>query len=339
MGSITCVKGIKVGHACDFEGVTGITIVLCEDGAIASAEVVGGAPGTRETDLLNPSCSVSKIHGLFLAGGSAFGLNAAEGIVRYLEEKNIGLDTQVTKVPIVSGAIIFDLGIGSPKSRPTDDMAYSACRGANSSEVSSGNIGVGLGATVGKLYGPKHMMKSGLGTASLELPGGISVGCIIVVNAVGDVFHPNTGCLLAGAYDRENRKFLNCPSTPITKDILSQDLWGKCRHTPGENTTIGVVATDANLSKEECKRIAIMSMAGIAQTIRPVFTPLDGDTMFVISTGKTNTSVINSRSQSRTSFLTQIGVAAQRVVAKSVLNAVAYSEAKCGIPAMRDLMS
>ncbi len=326
MGSIANVKGIRLGHISDYDGVTGISVVLCEDGAVGSAVVVGGAPGTRETDLLKPSFTVSEIHGLFLAGGSAFGLNAAEGIVRYLEEKGIGFDTQVCKVPIVPGAVIFDLGVGDPNSRPTSEMAYAACLDAGGDFSLSGNVGVGVGATVGKLYGPQYMMKSGLGNGAVRLGKGITVGCVIVVNAVGDVHDPGTGRILAGAYDRQKRRFLGCP----------EGIRGSSGLT-GRNTTIGVVATDASLTKEECQRVAIMAVGGIAQTVRPAFTPFDGDTVFVLSTGKAGRKRISADCGLRSPFVTQIGIAAQEAVVRAVMDSVISCKGLAGVPARIDL--
>jgi L-aminopeptidase/D-esterase-like protein len=331
MGSISDVKGIKVGHAVDSQGITGISVVLCEDGAVGSAVVVGGAPGTRETDLLRPSYTTNEVHGVFLTGGSAFGLNAAEGIVRYLEERQIGFDTGIAKVPIVAGAVIFDLGVGDPRCRPTPDMAYAACVDAGRGEPLSGNVGAGIGATVGKLFGPEYLMKSGLGNGYVQLENGVSVGCVMVVNAVGDVYDPGTGQILAGAYDRKSRRFLNCgnPQESGGRPGGFEDLAGR-------STTIGVVATDAPLTKEECRRVAIMALGGLAQAIRPVFTPFDGDTIFVVSTGKSGHGSLES-SGLRAPLVSQIGIAAQHVVRVAVVDAVTGCRGLAGIPARCDL--
>lgn len=333
MGSIADVKGVKTGHAGDPKGVTGFTVVLCEDGAAGSVAVMGGAPGTRETDLLRPSFTVTKIHGVFLSGGSAFGLNAAEGVVRYLEEKDIGFDTQVAKVPIVAGAVIFDLGVGDPKVRPTGEMAYEACVNAWKPQVFSGNVGAGTGATVGKFMGPQYMMKSGLGNSAVKLQDRITVGCTMVVNAAGDVYHPETGEILAGAYDRDNCRFLGYRNRDSEQLSKSSGLAGK-------NTTIGVVATDADLTKEECRRVAIMAMGGLAQVIRPSFTPFDGDAIFVISTGKAqdqDCSVSALANELRASLVAEVGIAAQKVVVDAVLNAVTSCKGLAGIPARPDI--
>ncbi len=334
MSSIADVKGVKMGHACDFQGVTGITVVLCEDGAVGSVAVVGGAPGTRETDLMKPSFTVSEVHGLFLAGGSAFGLDAAGGIVRYLEERGAGFDTQVAKVPIVAGAVIFDLAIGDSGCRPTPDMAYTACINARSYGARSGNVGAGVGATVGKLWGPRYMMKSGLGNGAVKLENGVLVGCVMVVNAAGDVYDPGTGQPLAGAYDRENRRFLSC-SDRLEKNPAGsgQISTGNGHDLAGKNTTIGVVATDASLTKEECRRVAIMAMGGLAQAIRPAFTPFDGDTVFAVSTGKAEYGRSRLDAGLRASLVAQIGIAAQKAVVDAVLDAVVCCEGIAGIPA------
>lgn len=333
---ITDVSGIRLGHSSDGQKVTGFTVVLCEKGATGSAIVAGGAPGTRETDLMRPSFTVNQVHGVFLTGGSAFGLNAASGVVRYLEEKGVGLDTGVAKVPIVAGAVIFDLDVGDPSGRPTPDMAYIAC--VNSEDdcaPSSGNVGAGMGATVGKLMGPEYRMKSGLGDVSLSLPQGITVGCVMVVNALGDVFDPRNGRQLAGAYDRQANKFIG----PFAQD-LSDSPSHELESPPpfGRNTTIGVIATDAALTKEECHRIAIMSMGGLARTIRPCFTPFDGDTIFVLSTGEYDgDNVPPSSGELRAPLVAQIGMAAQEAVSAAVIQAVTSCQSVAGILARSDI--
>lgn len=336
MGKIAEVRGIKVGHACDLQGITGITVVLCEDGAVGSAVVVGGAPGTRETDLLRPSYTVQEVHGIFLSGGSAFGLNAAQGIVSYLEEKGIGFDTGMAKVPIVAGAVIFDLGIGDPRCRPTPDMAYDACMDAGKGGVCSGNVGAGVGATVGKLYGPQFMMKSGLGNGYVKLQSGISVGSVMVVNALGDVVHPDTGQILAGAYDPSTRCFLECDKYNHKLGGTGRVSGGGIPDMSGRNTTIGVVATDASLTKEECRRVAIMALGGLAQAVRPVFTPFDGDTIFVVATGKAGAGPSEDAGL-RAALVAEIGIAAQRAVREAVIDAVTACRSLAGIPARCDL--
>jgi len=353
--SITDVRGIRVGHAGDLSGITGVTVVLCEKGATAGGVVLGGAPGTRETDLLSPINTVDKVHAVFLSGGSAFGLDAASGIVRYLEGKGIGFDTGVARVPIVTGAILFDLGIGDPKARPTPEMAYAASRDASSGPSPSGNVGAGLGATVGKLYGPGFAMKSGLGTWSLETRRGFTVGSVVAVNALGDIYDPETGRLVAGAFDREKRMFLSRDSRKTERG----DLWtkGGSPPFPGTNTTIGVVAVDAYLSKAECHRIALMAAGGLARCIRPSFTPFDGDAVFVLATGEKDRSCRDAsvseedghqgprlegsadpEKDSRALLTLEVGRAAQECLALSVLDAVLSSESLGGYPGLKDIM-
>jgi L-aminopeptidase/D-esterase-like protein len=336
MSSIAHVKGFKIGHAGDLQGITGITVVLCEDGAVGSVAVVGGAPGTRETDLLRPSNTVHEVHGIFLTGGSSFGLNAAAGVVRYLEEKGIGFDTGVARVPIVVGAVIFDLAMGDPRCRPTPDMAYAACINAGSWELLSGNVGAGIGATVGKLFGPQYLMKSGLGNGYIRLESGVSVGCVMVVNAVGDVVNPATGQILAGAYDRNSRRFLNAGRHSSNLAGFDRISGSDSGDLAGRNTTIGVVATDAGLTKEECRRVAIMALGGLAQAVRPVFTPFDGDTVFVVSTGKSGYRSFESPGL-RASLVAEIGIAAQQVVVEAVVDAVMGCQGLAGVPARCDL--
>ncbi len=338
-GTIADVCGIRVGNAQDLTGMTGITVVLCLEGARAGVSVMGGAPGTRETDLLRPTFTVDAVHGIFLAGGSAFGLNAAEGVVRYMEEKGAGFDTGVAKVPIVSGAILFDLGLGSASARPTPDMAYRACQEAGSSPPRSGSFGAGTGATVGKLMGPGFMMKSGLGNSCVMTQRGYKVGAIIGVNAAGDVYHPRTGKILAGAYDREKKRF-------VAEAMETRKASDKDSHpSMMTNTTIGVIATDAHLTKEECNRVAIMAMGGLAQAIRPSFTPYDGDTLFVMSTGRSSVDSSNLPGASqplptpdRGALVTEVGIAAQEAVAVSIVDAVTSCFGFPPLPAAKELL-
>lgn len=362
-GSIADVPGIRVGQAEDPAGLTGITVVLSEQGACGGVSVIGGAPGTRETDLLRPAYTVDQVHAVFLTGGSAFGLSAAEGIVRFLEERGVGFDIGVPgipKVPIVPGAVIFDLGVGDPGARPTPEMAYAACQAAAAGGrgVASGSHGAGTGATVGKWMGTTQCMRGGVGTASTKLGadglcgrgrhdvgsgGGVgnhTVGVIVVVNAVGDVVDPSTGRVVAGAFDKEHRHFCSepqCGELPREPQSDTDHLLA--------NTTIAVVATDAILSKAECARVALMAAGGVAQAIRPSFTPMDGDTVFVLSTGAALTggsqssSLPNSpvASASRTRLVTEVGMAAQRLVVTAILDAVLSATSLPGIPSARDV--
>lgn len=276
-GSIVDVEGIEVGHAWDDGGKTGCTVILCREGAVGGVDVRGSAPGTRETDLLNPMNLVEEVHGVVLCGGSAFGLAAADGVMEYLEKHDIGFDTGVAKVPIVPAAVLFDLAYGDPKARPDRLMGYRACEAALNSRVAQGSIGAGAGATVGKLMGMENATKGGIGTASIKLSRGVVVGAIVAVNAFGDVFHVDTGEIIGGARHPETGEFIN-----TSKHIISANESGNFA---GQNTTIGVIATNAKLSKGEANKLASMAHDGYALAIRPVHTMFDGDTIFALSTG------------------------------------------------------
>jgi L-aminopeptidase/D-esterase-like protein len=314
--SITDVKGIKVGHAQDLVAATGCTVVICEKGAVAGADVRGGAPGTRETDLLKPQNLVEKIHAIYLSGGSAFGLDGASGVMHYLEERGIGFDTGVAKVPIVSGAVIFDLNIGNPKKRPDLDMGYEACLNATDKNDAMGNVGAGTGATVGKFLGDEFSMKGGLGTASIKA-GELIVGAIVVVNCLGDVVDPDTGRIIAGALSKDKTCFAD------TMKLIKNGAAGGGGL--GRNTTIGVVATNAGLSKAGANKVASMAHNGLARTIRPVHTMYDGDTIFCMATGEVDGDI------------SIVGSLAAEVAAIAVVRAVKSAESLAGIPAYRDL--
>ena len=301
-GYITDVPGIEVGHAQDNKGGTGCTVVISREGAVGGVDVRGSAPGTRETDLLRPTNLVQHIHAVVLSGGSAFGLAAANGVMRYLEEQGIGYDTGVAKVPIVAGAVIFDLGYGDVRTRPDENMGYKACKNAGSGMVAQGSTGAGTGATGGKVLGMKSSMKGGIGTSSIRLPGGIVVGAIVVVNSLGDVVEPDTGRILAGARDPGTGRFIDTRRFLMENGGLNDAVTG--------NTTIGVIATNARLNKEQANKIASMAHDGLALAIRPVHTMLDGDTLFTLATGKIEADV------------NVIGTAAVEAVARAVVNAV-----------------
>ena len=301
-GYITDVPGIEVGHAQDNKGGTGCTVVISREGAVGGVDVRGSAPGTRETDLLRPTNLVQHIHAVVLSGGSAFGLAAANGVMRYLEEQGIGYDTGVAKVPIVAGAVIFDLAYGDSQARPDENMGYQACKNAGSGMVAQGSTGAGTGATVGKVLGMKSSMKGGIGTSSIRLPGGIVVGAIVVVNSLGDVVEPDTGRILAGARDPGTGRFIDTRRFLMENGGLNDAVTG--------NTTIGVIATNARLNKEQANKIASMAHDGLALAIRPVHTMLDGDTLFTLATGKIEADV------------NVIGTAAVEAVARAVVNAV-----------------
>jgi len=315
--AVTDVPGIKVGHYTDKEAATGCTVILCEDGAVAGIDVRGAAPGTRETDSLHPMSLVGRAHAILLSGGSAFGLDAAGGVMRYLEEKGYGFDTGVAKVPIVPAAILFDLRLGSAKVRPGPDEGYKACLAASTGPVAEGCVGAGTGATVGKILGPERMTKSGLGTASQRL-GNATVGAIVAVNAFGDVVDPDTGKIIAGPRDIEKGGFLNTIEImKKSKESLSSLL---------TNTTIGVVATDASLDKEQVNKMAQLAHDGLARTIRPAHTMVDGDAMFALATGKEGPGDV-----------TILGAIAAEVVAAAIVRAVTQAEGLAGIPAAKDV--
>jgi L-aminopeptidase/D-esterase-like protein len=315
-GGITDVPGLKVGHYTDLRAATGCTVVLCEEGATAGVEVRGAAPGTRETDLLRPQHLVQQIHALLLSGGSAFGLDAAAGVMRYLEERGHGFDTGVARVPIVPAAILFDLAIGDPTVRPDGEAAYQACVHATPGTVAEGNVGVGTGATVGKLMGMAQAMKGGLGTASQTIGTGIVVGAMVAVNCLGDVVDWRSGEILAGAR-KPGGGYLD------TAQALKGDLARTVLALT--NTTIGVVATNARLTKEETNELARLAGHGYAYAIRPA-TILDGDTLFALSVGDTKGDV------------SAIGAAGAEVVAEAIARAVNRAESLGGVPARRDVL-
>jgi L-aminopeptidase/D-esterase-like protein len=309
--------GIKVGHYTDKEAVTGCTVILCERGAVAGVDVSGSAPGTRETDVLRPGNLVEKVQAVVLSGGSAFGLDAAGGVMKYLEEQGVGHETRAGLVPIVPAAIIFDLAIGSSKIRPGAEAGYKACLAATDAEVAEGCVGAGTGATVGKILGMERATKGGLGVASQGLANGVLVAALMVVNAFGDVIDAKTGRVIAGPRGPNGEGFLS------TAELLRKGKFG--RNVPSSNTIIGVVATNAQLNKEQANKLAQMAQVGIARTIDPCRTMYDGDVIFALSCGKwkVDTSALGS-------------VAAQ-VVATAIIRAVLQAETMGGIPSVKDL--
>jgi L-aminopeptidase/D-esterase-like protein len=279
-GAITDVAGIEVGHDTDPRRPTGCTVVIARGGAVGGVDVRGAAPGTRETELLSPENSVQRVHAVLLSGGSAFGLAAADGVVRWLEERDIGLRVGPVTVPIVPAAILFDLWLGDPKVRPDAAAGYRACQAASASPPAQGSVGAGTGATVGKLWGVDRAMRGGIGTASLTV-GGITVGALVAVNAVGDVIDPGTGRPIAGARSADGRELLGTTAALLRGELPLQAF-------PGGATTIGCVATDAVLTKAQCRRLASAAHDGLARSIDPIHTALDGDTVFALATGRTN---------------------------------------------------
>lgn len=315
-GYITDIKGIKVGHSQSEKGMTGCTAIICEKGAVGGVDVRGSAPGTRETDLLKPEKMVDRIHGVVLAGGSAFGLEAASGVMRYLEEKGIGFDVGVTKVPIVASAVIFDLNVGDYKIRPDLEMGYDAARNATAEESGQGNVGCGLGASVGKILGPDYAMKSGLGSASVKA-GELMVSAIISVNSFGDVYEYKTGRQIAGVYDYKKREMLN------TYEIMKRER--ASLGFPMRNTTIGVVATNAVLTKAEANKLASMAQNGFARSINPVHTMLDGDAIFTMATNEVK------------GDLNLVGTMAAEAVSMAITNAIVYAKSCNGMVSYSDI--
>jgi L-aminopeptidase/D-esterase-like protein len=323
--AITDVPGILVGHAQNEEALTGCTVILCEKGAVGGVDQRGGAPGTREVDALHPMHLVNKVHGVVLAGGSAFGLESATGVMRYLEEKGVGFDTRIAKVPIVPAAILFDLGIGKADVRPDAAMGYLACQNASSEPPAEGNVGAGTGATVGKILGQTQCMKSGVGTASLEIGAGVIVGAIVAVNAFGDVIDPSTGKIIAGARSKDvGPLHIGAPGYFADTMQVMQTLIGRTALGFGSrgNTVIGVVATNAKLDKEAINKVAQMAHDGLARTIRPAHTMLDGDTIFAIATGE------------HAADVNIVGAYAAEVFAQAILRAVRLAKPVAGIPAI-----
>jgi L-aminopeptidase/D-esterase-like protein len=312
--TLTRVNGVRVGHAQDVSDLTGCTVILLPDHTTASVDVRGGAPGTRETDLLAPECTVQHIHAICLSGGSAFGLAAADGVMRWLHERGIGFDAGVTRVPIVPGAVIFDLGCGSPTAHASADMGYQACENASSDPVLQGCVGAGTGATVGKIFGANGWMKSGIGSSAITLPDGVTVAALVVNNAFGDIYREHTGEIIAGT---------RLPDGTFAN--MSHQLRGgvDVPAFAGGNTTLVVVVTDASLNKSECRKVAQMAQDGMARTIKPVHTPYDGDVIFVASTN-----------QLPAPSMLQLGSVAADVVAASIERSVLTATPLAGIPAI-----
>lgn len=323
--SITDVRGIEVGHAQNEEALTGCTVILCRKGAVAGVDVRGGAPGTRETDLLNPVNLVEKIHAIVLAGGSAYGLDASNGVMRYLEENKIGFNTGVARVPIVPSAILYDLSLGRADLRPDSTMGAIAAASAVPTPPAEGNVGAGTGASVGKMFGTALAMKSGLGTASMDIGGGVVVGAIVAVNAWGDVINPDTGEIVAGLRSgkvgplrigkaNQFADTLAMMKTSMGRGVLSL--------TNRSNTVIGAVATNAKLTKAQATKVAQMAHDGLARTIRPTHTMLDGDTIFALSTSTKKADV------------STIGAFAAEVMAQAILRAVRMAKPAGGLPGL-----
>lgn len=325
MNAITDVRGIEVGQAQDEEALTGCTVIVCRKGAVAGVDVRGSAPGTRETDLLDPVNLVEKVHAIVLAGGSAYGLEAASGVMRYLEEKKIGFNTGAAKVPIVPAAILYDLAIGRADVRPDAAMGYRAAASASSSAPTEGNVGAGMGASVGKMFGSSLAMKAGLGTASLDIGGGMIVGALVAVNAWGDVIDPQTNQIIAGLRSgkvgplRVGGKKPFADTLAMMKSPVGRGVLGLTSRT---NTVIGVVATNADLTKSQATKVAQMAQDGIARAIRPAHTMLDGDVVFALATGAKKADV------------STVGACAAAVMAEAVIRGIKMAASAGGIPGL-----
>ncbi len=313
------IRGIKVGHAQNLAAATGCTVVISEEGVTAGVDVRGGAPGTRETDLLNPVNLVDKVHAILLTGGSAFGLDAAGGVMQYLEEHKIGFDVQVTRVPIVCGAALFDLMIGDHRVRPDKEMGYQACVNASSGEIVQGCVGAGTGASVGKIRGMARAMKSGLGCFALQADG-LQVGALVVVNCLGDVVDPQSGKKLAGPLNDDMQTLAD------TEDIMIKAYSDTSSLFSG-NTTIGVVVTNALLTKAQTSKLASMAQNGYARTMRPAHSMYDGDTIFALSAGDVEAD------------LSVVGLLAARVMERAVIAAVLNATPLGGLNCFADLQN
>ena len=318
--TITAVAGVEAGHFTDLAHGTGCTVFICREGAVGGVDVRGGSPGTRETDLLRPMHRVDRVHAVVLTGGSAFGLDAASGVAAYLEELNIGFQVGNAVVPIVSAAVLFDLGLITPEVRPKAAEGRAACLAANTEPMGEGTVGAGTGATVAKAYGIAGAVKSGIGSASLRLPEGCTVAAVVAVNAYGGVYDHRSGQLVAGPRRKDGSGIDDPVELALTQEAAAEGL-------TLANTSIGVVATDARISREDANFLAMVSHDGLALTIRPCHTLRDGDTMFAMATGRFPDPI----------DLTRLGIAAVEVTARAVLKAIETATGLGGIPAVMDL--
>jgi L-aminopeptidase/D-esterase-like protein len=317
---LTAVEGLKVGHHTLTERLTGCTVILAEKGATAGVDVRGSAPGTRETDLLDPINTVQQVHAIVLSGGSAYGLVTADGVMRYLEEKGIGFAIGGGVVPIVPGAILFDLSVGDFRIRPDASCGYAAAKAAGTGAVEEGNVGAGAGATVGKMGGMKRAMKGGLGSASITLPDGLVVAALVAVNARGNIVDPSTGKMVAGTRTEDGKSIGDIHA-------MMRDGAHEFEALPLQNTTLGVVATNARLTKAQAKKIAEMAHDGFARAIVPAHTSGDGDTIFALATGTRAGDVSTDR----------IGALAADAMVEAILRAIRAARSIPGFPAASDL--
>ena len=314
---ITDIENIKIGNAQDLEGATGLTVVLCPKGAPTGLAVFGGGPASREGTLTDPLSSTKAIHGVVIGGGSAFGLDAAGGVQRYLEERDIGYDVGVTKVPLICQSDLFDLTVGDYKARPDQKMAYEACVNAEKNQPEEGNFGAGTGASIGKVKGMDYAMKSGLGMYALQV-GELKVGAIVAVNALGDVFDPESGERLAGMLNEEKNSLGNC-------EMALYETYTKEANLFVGNTTLGVVVTNGKLDKTQMNKIAKMAHNGYAKTINPVNTTADGDSVYAMSVGELETN------------MDMVGTLAARVMAQAIKRAITQAKGAYGLKGYEDL--
>ncbi|HYM10798.1 MAG TPA: P1 family peptidase [Bryobacterales bacterium] len=319
MKGLADIAGIRVGHASDFEALTGCTVILCEQGAVGGLDVRGLAAGTRAVDTFRPDSLAEKVHGVALAGGSAFGLEAVTGVMRYLERRGVGFDTGAGRVPIVGGAILYDLSIGSSGVRPTAAMGEAAAEAATDGPVEEGCVGAGTGATVGKLFGLERAMKGGAGSATVEIAGGARVAALAVVNAFGDVLDPASGRPLAGARAARDSAELADMAACMKRGVVRRRFG---THVEGTNTTLVVVATDAALNKMQAGKLASMAAAGCARALSPVHTTFDGDVVFALSAGHAEAD------------LNALGVAAAEAVAAAIVRGVRLARSLGGVPGL-----
>ena len=318
--ALTDVEGFRVGHAQDLKAATGCTVILCPPGTVGGMDIRGSAAGTRQTDSLHSFHWVDEVHAVLLSGGSAFGLDASGGVMKFLEEKSIGYQTSAAKIPIVPAAIIYDLSIGDGRVRPDKEMGYQACLNGHAGEIAEGSVGVGAGASVGKLLGINWATKGGVGTASRATTGGVIVAALVAVNAFGDVIEPESRKILAGARDPAHPgRFIN--SAAMIKEGVSPSR----RESDIQNTTLGVVATNAKLTKRQAIKVAQMAQSGLARTIAPIHSTVDGDLIFALSAGDLSADV------------NTIGLIAEEVVETAVLRAVQTADGLGLLPAYRDL--
>ncbi|MEG0377372.1 MAG: P1 family peptidase [Eubacterium sp.] len=315
---INTIENIKIGHAQDKEGGTGCTVIICENGAPTGVDVRGGGPASRETELLNPTAAAEKVHAVLLSGGSAFGLDAAGGVMRYLSERNIGFDTGIAKIPLVCESCIFDLVVGRSDAYPDGKMAYAACVDAQRNDPEEGNVGAGTGATVGKIRGPQTMMKSGLGVYAVQI-GALKVGAVVSVNALGDIFDAENGQKLAGLLTTDLMNFDD--SEAVMYEGMEPKEIGYA-----SNTTIGVIITNGCFNKVQAKKIAAMAQNGLAKSICPVHTTMDGDSVYAMSVGSIKADIDS------------VGTLAARVMAQAVKRAVMLTENAYGLKTATDFL-